>query len=64
MHPHNRARDTYREVDGQWHPRPAPRFSVTDAEPVWEEAVSHSAEHTLAELGVDGAQIAAWGANE
>ena len=36
-HPHNRARNAYIEVDGQWHPQPAPRFSVTNPEPAWEE---------------------------
>ena len=36
-HPHNRARNAYVEVDGQWHPQPAPRFSVTRPEPAWEE---------------------------
>ncbi len=36
-HPHNKARDSYVEVDGDWHPRPAPRFSVTEPEPCWRE---------------------------
>ena len=36
-HPHNRARASYVEVDGEWHPRPAPRFSLTVPEPAWEE---------------------------
>jgi crotonobetainyl-CoA:carnitine CoA-transferase CaiB-like acyl-CoA transferase len=36
-HPHNRARASYVEVEGEWYPRPAPRFSVTEAEPAWEE---------------------------
>ena len=36
-HPHNRARNAYVEVDGHWHPQPAPRFSVTRPEPAWEE---------------------------
>jgi alpha-methylacyl-CoA racemase len=37
-HPHNLARNAYKEVDGQWYPRPAPRFSNTVPEPAWEEA--------------------------
>jgi crotonobetainyl-CoA:carnitine CoA-transferase CaiB-like acyl-CoA transferase len=36
-HPHNRARGSYVEVDGEWYPRPAPRFSVTVPEPAWED---------------------------
>ena len=36
-HPHNRARAAYVEVDGDWHPRPAPRFSVSEPQPAWDE---------------------------
>lgn len=36
-HPHNRARKSYLQVDGEWHPQPAPRFSVTRPEPAWQE---------------------------
>ncbi len=39
-HPHNRARDAYREVDGEWYPQPAPRFSATIPEPTWEDTES------------------------
>ena len=51
-HPHNRARDSYVEVDGQWHPVPAPRFSVTDAEPAWDEDEPGSVDEILATLNI------------
>lgn len=35
-HPHNQARNAYQEVDGEWYPRPAPRFSKSIPEPAWD----------------------------
>ena len=32
-HPHNRARETFFELDGVTHPAPAPRFSRTPSDP-------------------------------
>lgn len=46
-HPHNRARDAYAEVDGQWYPRPAPRFSATVTEPAWEESPALSSAEVI-----------------
>jgi alpha-methylacyl-CoA racemase len=62
-HPHNRARNSYQEVDGQWHPQPAPRFSETVTEPAWEDSASQDTQEILRNLGVDGAQLAAAGFN-
>jgi crotonobetainyl-CoA:carnitine CoA-transferase CaiB-like acyl-CoA transferase len=36
-HPHSQARNAYQQVDGEWYPQPAPRFSKTIPEPAWEE---------------------------
>lgn len=41
-HPHSRARHSYVEVEGEWYPQPAPRFSATGAQPSWEETPSLS----------------------
>ena len=49
-HPHNKARDSYREVDGQWYPCPAPRFSVTVPEPAWEETAPLDRAETVRRL--------------
>ena len=51
-HPHNMARDAYVEVDGQWQPAPAPRFSVTVPQPDWVEAPVLSMSEMLSNLGV------------
>ena len=51
-HPHNMARNAYVEVDGQWQPAPAPRFSVTVPQPDWEEAPVLSMSEMLSNLGV------------
>ena len=60
-HPHNRARNAYVEVDGQWQPAPAPRFSVTGAEPAWEDTPSLDAAETLADMGVPAGLLQAAG---
>jgi alpha-methylacyl-CoA racemase len=51
-HPHNRARDAYVEVDGQWHAQPAPRFSATVPEPAWQEKPHENREQLLRNLGI------------
>ena len=51
-HPHSKARNAYIEVDGQWQPAPAPRFSVTVAEPAWEETPALHAANILTGMGV------------
>jgi len=52
-HPHNRAREAYVEVDGQWHPAPAPRFQATPSEPAWREEHHKTASEALRELGLN-----------
>jgi alpha-methylacyl-CoA racemase len=55
QHPHNLARGTFVEVDGQLQPGPAPRFSRTPA------AISHPP----AEPGADtDAVLADWGIDD
>ena len=49
-HPHNSASEAYIEVDGQWHPAPAPRFSATRAERAWQDAEPESQEAIVASL--------------
>jgi len=61
-HPHAKARDAYVNVDGQWHPRPAPRFSATAAEPAWQEEPITPPADALRSLGVSEQHIAASGA--
>ena len=51
-HPHNKARSAYVQVDGQWQPAPAPRFSVTVPEPEWEEVPARSMGEVLGRLGL------------
>jgi crotonobetainyl-CoA:carnitine CoA-transferase CaiB-like acyl-CoA transferase len=51
-HPHNHARDAYVEVDGHWHPQPAPRFSRTIPEPAWGEQPVQDRDTVLKELGL------------
>ncbi|MEP0200851.1 MAG: CaiB/BaiF CoA-transferase family protein [Halioglobus sp.] len=60
-HPHNRARNAYVEVDGQWQPAPAPRFSVTGAEPAWEETQPLHAAEILEDMGVSAELVQAAG---
>jgi alpha-methylacyl-CoA racemase len=59
-HPHNRARGTFVEVNGARQPRPAPRFSRTEAEiggpPA---AIGAHTDAILGDLGIDAAGIAA-----
>lgn len=54
QHPHLQARGTFREVDGEQRPAPAPRFSRTppDADLAASEPGAHT-EEILAELGLD-----------
>ncbi len=59
QHPHNVARGTFVEVEGVGQPRPAPRFSRTDAEisgPAAEPG--ENTDEVLAELGLSDTQIA------
>jgi alpha-methylacyl-CoA racemase len=51
-HSHNQARNSYVQVDGQWQPAPAPRFSATQTEPEWEEVAPQSMAEILNKLGV------------
>ena len=51
-HAHNTARDSYVEVDGQWHARPAPRFSSTIPVPAWQEKPHENREQLLRNLGI------------
>jgi alpha-methylacyl-CoA racemase len=51
-HPHNQARNSYREVEGQWHPQPAPRFSFTVAEPAWDTPTATPSRDFLIAMGV------------
>ena len=58
-HPHNRARDTFVEVDGVVQPAPAPRFSRTVAN--IQRPPAHRGEHTdeaLADRGFSAEEIA------
>ena len=58
-HPHNRARDTFVEVDGVVQPAPAPRFSRTA--PAIQRPPAHRGEHTdeaLADWGFTAEEIA------
>jgi len=59
-HPHNVARKTFLEVDGQFQPAPAPRFSVTKAEaPRKSPQVGDDTASVLKDLGHDVGQIEA-----
>lgn len=53
QHPHNASRKSYVEVDGQWHPQPAPRFSVTAAQPAWADAARPGSRTVLKSLGIE-----------
>ena len=52
-HPQHQAREAFKEVDGEWHPTPAPRFSVTHAEPNWHENEEQDLTEVLSNLGID-----------
>ena len=57
-HPHNAARETFVEVGGAVQPAPAPRFSVTQAEPPRQSPqVGDDTASVLKDLGHDDAQI-------
>lgn len=59
-HPHNRARQTFIEIDGVVQPAPAPRFSRSAPEVgAAPPAPGQHTESILAELGLDAAAIAA-----
>jgi alpha-methylacyl-CoA racemase len=58
QHPHNVARGTFVEANGQLQPRPAPRFSRTDGE--IGTAPAHAGQHSravLGDLGIDASRI-------
>jgi alpha-methylacyl-CoA racemase len=60
VHPHNRARGLFVDVEGQLHPAPAPRFSRTSA--AVPRPAARIGEHTrevLREYGFDEAEISA-----
>lgn len=52
QYPHNLARKSFVEVDGEWHAAPAPRFSATMAEPAWTEIPERSASEILQDFGL------------
>lgn len=57
-HPHHIARDSFVEEDGIWQPRPAPRFSRTQADiPSYSEELGASTRALLTEFGFDEADI-------
>jgi crotonobetainyl-CoA:carnitine CoA-transferase CaiB-like acyl-CoA transferase len=60
-HPHSIARDAYVEVDGEWHPAPAPRFSVTRSQPAWQPSPAEEPAELLRALGLSRELIAAAG---
>ncbi|MBG9390469.1 CaiB/BaiF CoA transferase family protein [Caenimonas aquaedulcis] len=58
LHPHNRARGTFVEVDGVVQPAPAPRFSRTPSNvPTKPDVPGQSTSTALAEWGIDPARI-------
>ncbi len=60
LHPHNRARSTFIEVDGIIQPAPAPRFSRTQpAAPTPPETPGPGRSDALLDWGFNGAEIAA-----
>jgi len=57
-HPHNKARETYIEIDGIQQPAPAPRFSrSTSSTPPAPPAEGENTEAILADLGYDAEAI-------
>ncbi len=60
-HPHSVARGAYVEVDDEWYPQPAPRFSVTIPEPAWQETAPGSPRELLSSLGITGTVMTAAG---
>jgi alpha-methylacyl-CoA racemase len=59
-HPHNRARDTFFEINGARQPRPAPRFSRTAAEIQRPPAtIGEHSDEILGDAGCSPAEIAA-----
>ena len=57
-HPHNRARNTFIEIDGVTQPAPAPRFSRTPpAPPASVAAAGENSEAILRDWGIDEATI-------
>jgi alpha-methylacyl-CoA racemase len=63
-HPHNASRNTFVNIDGQWQPAPAPRFSRSAAETNYSapKMGAHSIE-ILAECGYSDAEIASLQSN-
>lgn len=58
-HPHNQARGTFVEVDGTRQPAPAPKFDRTPtASPESPHDTGADTEQVLAELGIDGEELA------
>jgi alpha-methylacyl-CoA racemase len=60
LHPHNRARDTFIDIEGVTQPAPAPRFSrsktsIPHAPPI----IGANADQALGEWGFDPQEIAA-----
>ncbi|MFK7733275.1 MAG: CaiB/BaiF CoA transferase family protein [Pseudomonadales bacterium] len=60
-HPHIRSRGSYKNVDGQWHAQPAPRFSVTNSEPDWNDAVALASKQRINDLGIPAEVLQAAG---
>jgi alpha-methylacyl-CoA racemase len=57
-HPHNRARDTFIEVDGHPMPAPSPRYSATKTDPPRPAPLAGAdSRSVLEELGYSGAEI-------
>ena len=60
-HPHHVARDSYIEIDGEWHARPAPRFSETESNPAWQDKPALEQGKLLRSLGLSEEMISAAG---
>jgi len=56
-HPHNRARDTFIEVDGTIQPAPAPRFSRTPPAPPTPPVVDGDSRAALADWGFTAKEL-------
>ncbi len=59
LHPHNAARETFIEAGGVMQPAPAPRYSGTKTDTPRMQGSETDSDAVLAELGYDGARIAA-----